>query len=84
MRLERYFRSFEAGTMPDHAYGQRIEQPTERLAGLEARRQELAVRTRGDRRRRPARQGLLQALVHQIRVASREEIYPTFNLPAVR
>lgn len=48
--LERYFRAFEAGTMPEHACSQRIQQPTERLAGLQARRQEL-----GDRRRRGTR-----------------------------
>jgi hypothetical protein len=34
--------------------------------------------------RPPARKDLLQALAHEIRVASRAEIYPFFNLPAVR
>jgi site-specific DNA recombinase len=32
----------------------------------------------------PARKALLQALVAEIRVVSRQVIYPTFNLPAVR
>lgn len=32
----------------------------------------------------PARKALLQALVADIRVVSREEIYPTFSLPTVR
>ena len=33
---------------------------------------------------RPARKALLQALVSEIRVVSRTEIYPTFSLPTVR
>ncbi len=32
----------------------------------------------------PARKALLQALVHEIRVVSRDEIYPFFSLPVVR
>ncbi len=32
----------------------------------------------------PARKALLQALVAESRVVSREEIYPTFSLPVVR
>lgn len=32
----------------------------------------------------PARKALLQALVNEIRVVSRAEIYPCFSLPAVR
>ena len=32
----------------------------------------------------PARKALLQALVQEIRVVSRDEIYPFFNLPVVR
>jgi hypothetical protein len=32
----------------------------------------------------PARKALLQALVEEIRVVSRAEIYPSFSLPAVR
>ena len=32
----------------------------------------------------PARKALLQALVQEIRVVSRAEIYPFFNLPVVR
>lgn len=41
--LERYLRAFEAGTMPEHACSQRIQQLTERVTGLQARRQELAI-----------------------------------------
>ena len=103
--LERYFRAFEAGSMPEQACGQRIEQLAERLTGLEARRQELAIddsaapEPLSDEDLRalqghvrevietgdpPARKALLEALVAEIRVVSPEEIYPTFNLPAVR
>ena len=32
----------------------------------------------------PARKALLQALIQEIRVVSRDEIYPFFNLPVVR
>lgn len=105
MLFERYFRAFEAGTMPEEACGQRIEQFTERLSALEARRAELTIDEHeapeplSDQDLRalqahvsevietgdpPARKALPQALVHEIRVVSREEIYPTFNLPAVR
>jgi hypothetical protein len=103
--LDRYFRAFEAGTMPERACGARIDALTEKLRGLEARRDELAVDGQdepeplsdddvrllqaevreviadGDP---PARKALLQALVHEIRVVSRAEIYPSFSLPAVR
>jgi site-specific DNA recombinase len=103
--LARYFHAFETGTMPEDACGQRIDQLTRRLTGLDARRQELAIDEAespepltdddlhalqvhvseviesGDP---PARKALLQALIHEIRVVSREEIYPVFNLPAVR
>jgi len=92
-------------TSASPACSQRIEQLTERLTGLEARREELAIDngdepeplTDDDLRTLqahvravieagdpPARKALLQALVAEIRVVSREEIYPTFNLPAVR
>ncbi len=91
--------------MPEHACSQRIQQLTERLAGLQARRQELAIDdveapeplsdedlsalqahvrdviATGDP---PTRKALLQALVAEIRVVSRYEIYPAFSLPAVR
>ena len=41
--LDRYFRAFEEGTMPEQACGQRIAQLTQRLSQLDARRQELAI-----------------------------------------
>ncbi len=91
--------------MPERPCGARIAELTEKLRGLEARRDELAVDEKhepeplsdadvrllqaqvrnviadGDP---PARKALLQALVHEIRVVSREEICPSFSLPAVR
>lgn len=91
--------------MPEHACGQQIEQLTQRLAGLEAHRGELAigdgeapeplsdedlrvlqthVRHVIETGHPPAHEALLEALVAEIRVGSREEIYPTFNVPAVR
>ncbi len=103
--LDRYFRAFENGTMPEQACAPRIADVTRRLGQLEARREELTlddddtpeplseedlntlqahvrhVIAHGD----PAQQkALLQALVDEIRVVSRAEIYPFFSLPAVR
>jgi hypothetical protein len=84
---------------------QRIEDLDRKLAGLRARREELAIDEHdapaplsevdirglqaqvgdvvrnGDTR---ARKALPQALVHEIRMAGRDEIRPTFALPAVR
>jgi site-specific DNA recombinase len=103
--LERYFRAFEQGTMPERACAPRIAELSRRLEGLRARREELAVeepevaeplsdedlralqahvRAVIETGNPPARKALLQALVAEIRVVSREEIYPTFSLPAVR
>ena len=103
--LDRYFRAFENGTMPEHACAPRIADLTKRLSELHARRDELAadasdtpepfseddlqalqahvahVIADGDR---SARKALLRALVDEIRVASRDEIYPFFALPTVR
>lgn len=77
-----------------------VEQLSERLSGLEARRAELAVddgeapeplggeglralqahvRDMIETGDPPARKALLQALVDEIRVVSREDIHPTFN-----
>ncbi len=41
--LDRYFRAFEEGTMPESACAPRIGELTERLRGLEARREELSA-----------------------------------------
>jgi site-specific DNA recombinase len=103
--LDRYFRAFEHGTMPERACAPRIAKLTQRLSELDARRAELAasdddqleplsdddlhllqahvaeVIADGDP---PGRKALLQALVQEIRIVSRDEIYPFFNLPAVR
>jgi site-specific DNA recombinase len=103
--LDRYFRAFENGTMPEQACAPRIANLTKRLSELQARRDELAadsadtpeplseddlhalqahvaqVIADGDP---SARKALLQALVDEVRVQSRDEIYPFFTLPAVR
>ena len=103
--LDRYFRAFENGTMPEQACAPRIAELTKRLSELQARRGELAAdaddppeplsdddlhalqahvsRVIADGEL-PARKALLQALVDEIRVASRDEIYPFFTLPTVR
>lgn len=41
--LDRYFRAFEEGTMPESACAPRIGELTERLHGLQARQEELAA-----------------------------------------
>lgn len=103
--LDRYFRAFEEGTMPESACGSRIDELTQRLRGLEARREELGAEEPAEREPLgdddlellqaqvrevidsgdpPTRKALLQALVNEIRVVSRAEIYPSFSLPAVR
>src|SRR5213595_1868801 len=41
--LDRYFRAFEDGSMPESACGPRIGELTEKLQGLEARREELVA-----------------------------------------
>jgi site-specific DNA recombinase len=41
--LDRYFRAFEEGTMPESACGPRIDELSGKLRGLEARRAELAA-----------------------------------------
>jgi site-specific DNA recombinase len=41
--LDRYFRAFEEETLPAAACGNRIEELSEKLRGLEARREELAL-----------------------------------------
>jgi site-specific DNA recombinase len=103
--LDRYFRAFENGTMPEQACAPRIADLTKRLTELQSRRDELAAENAdepeplgdddlhalqahvaqviagGDP---AARKALLQALVDEIRVQSRDEIYPFFTLPAVR
>jgi hypothetical protein len=91
--------------MPEAACAQRIEDLNRKLAGVRARREELAIDEddtpiplskddiralqgqvgdvvrHGDTR---ARKAPLQALVHETRVVGRNEILPTFALPAVR
>jgi hypothetical protein len=47
--LERYFRAFEEGTMPESACAPRIGELSEKLRGLEARREELAVEEPSER-----------------------------------
>lgn len=47
--LDRYFRAFEDGSMPESACGPRIGELTERLRGLEARREELCAEEPAER-----------------------------------
>jgi site-specific DNA recombinase len=47
--LERYFRAFEEGTMPESACAPRIGELSEKLRGLEARQEELAAEEPSER-----------------------------------
>ncbi len=47
--LDRYFRAFEEGTMPESACGPRIKELSERLRGLQARQEELAAEEPAER-----------------------------------
>ena len=47
--LDRYFRAFEEGTMPESACAPRIGELSEKLRGLEARREELAAEEPAER-----------------------------------
>ena len=47
--LDRYFRAFEEGTMPESACAPRIGELTERLRGLQARQEELAAEVPDER-----------------------------------
>jgi site-specific DNA recombinase len=47
--LDRYFRAFEDGSMPESACAPRIGELTEKLRGLEARREELAAEEPAER-----------------------------------
>jgi hypothetical protein len=47
--LDRYFRAFEEGTMPESACAPRIDELTGRLRNLEARREELAAEEPAER-----------------------------------
>lgn len=103
--LERYFRAFEDGTMPEKLCGERIDALSRQLSGLKSRREELTddrqdtdttptdddiaalqaevaqtIRD-GDA---PTRKALLQALIGEIRVEGRDQIRPSYCLPAVR
>ncbi len=65
--LDRYFRAFEEGTMPESACGPRIKELSERLRGLQARQGELAAEEPAERE--PLTDddlGLLQAQVREV------------------
>jgi site-specific DNA recombinase len=64
--LDRYFRAFEQQTMPEHLCGHRINQLTEKLRQLEARREELAA---DDERPEPLSDQDLAALQTHVREA---------------
>jgi hypothetical protein len=104
--LERYFRAFEAGTMPEDTCAPRIAILSEKAKALENRASELAAHhddeqperatatdldtLRGNLRAAlndstPTRvKGVLQTMIDTIRVDARDQIEPTFRVPAVR
>jgi site-specific DNA recombinase len=105
--MDRYFRAFETGTMPEDTCAPRIATLGEQAKALQARAAELTAldddteqpeRTttadlehlRGELRAAlcnapPARaKTVLQAVIDEIRVHARDNIQPTFRVPAVR
>ncbi len=104
--MDRYFRAFEAGTMPEDTCGPRIASLSEQTKALETRARELATLNDDeqpeqttppdlDTLRSKLRAALddstpactkttLQAMIHSIQVHARDNIEPTFRIPAVR
>jgi site-specific DNA recombinase len=104
--LDRYFRAFEAGTMPEDTCAPRIASLSEQAKALETRASELAAQDDDEQPERAAAadldalrenlrtalhesnpkrvKGVLQALIDGIRVDARDQIEPTFRVPAVR
>ncbi len=105
--MDRYFRAFENGTMPEDTCASRIASLNEQAKTLERRASELAASH--DEEEQPERASaadlhllrdtlrnalndstpthaktVLQALIDEIRVDSRDHIEPTFRVPAVR
>lgn len=103
--MDRYFRAFETGTMPEETCAPRIAALAEEAKALEARASELAHQDDEqperasssdlDALRHSLRAALkdstptrakttLQAMIDGIRVHARDNIEPTFRIPAVR
>ena len=105
--LDRYFRAFEAGTMPEDTCAPRIASLSEQAKALERHASELAAQQDDDEKSErvsaadldalrgdlhamlndsdPKRvKGVLQAMIDGIRVDARDQIEPTFRVPAVR
>jgi site-specific DNA recombinase len=104
--MDRYFRAFEAGTMPEGTCAPRIASLSEQAKALETRASELATLNDDEQPERttpadldtlrsklraalndsaPARaKTALQAMIHGIQVHARDNIEPTFRVPAVR
>jgi site-specific DNA recombinase len=105
--LDRYFRAFEAGTMPEDTCAPRIATLSEQAKALERRASELAAQQDDDEHPErvsaadldtlrsdlhamlndsdPKRvKAVLQAMIDGIRVDARDQIEPTFRVPAVR
>jgi site-specific DNA recombinase len=104
--MDRYFRAFEAGTMPEDTCAPRIASLSEQAKALETRASELASLKDDEQPERttpveldslrnklraalndstPARaKTTLQAMIDGIRVHARDNIEPTFRVPAVR
>ena len=104
--MDRYFRAFEAGTMPEDTCAPRIASLSEQAKALETRASELATLNDDEQPERttpaeldtlrsklraalndstPARaKTTLQAMIDGIRVHARDNIEPTFRVPAVR
>ncbi len=104
--LERYFRAFEAGTMPEDTCAPRIATLSQQAKALEDRASELAAHHDDEQPERAAAADLdalrgnlhaalndstptrvkdvLQTMIDTIRVDARDQIEPTFRVPAVR
>jgi site-specific DNA recombinase len=105
--LDRYFRAFEAGTMPQDTRAPRIASLSEQAKALERRASELAAQQDDDEQPKrvsaadldalrsdlhtipnnsdPKRdKSVLQATIDEIRMDARDQIEPTFRIPAVR
>jgi site-specific DNA recombinase len=105
--MDRYFRAFEAGTMPEDTCAPRIATLSEQAKTFERRASELAARQDDDEHPErtsdaeldalrdalktaledgtPTRiKPVLQAMIDGIRIDARDQIEPTFRVPAVR
>jgi hypothetical protein len=104
--MDRYFRAFETGTMPEDTCAPRIAALSNETKALEARASELAAQDDQEQPERTTSDDLdamradlrdalnnsaptrvktvLQTLIDGIQVHARDNIEPTFRIPAVR